>query len=444
LFLFFKKEILPSLTSLDTYLAALARDPTDAPTLANLGALLLCTGYTSAAITTFRHAVAAHPGDPNAHVRLANVLRQAGDVAARPAYEAALALDPLQHEAHQGLSYLLEGIDDAAADRHRALGFAGRALTTAPSRGPGPHSRVLQIVSAYGGNIPTGEILAAETCLVHTLVAEFADGVREIPPHDVVFNAIGDADRCAEGLTAAAHFLAGSRVRIINPPEKIVPTTRELNACRLSALAGVIAPRVKSFPRAALAGGPPPGFSYPFLVRSPGFQTGEHFVRIETQADLAVLPTLPGDRLMALEYLNARGKDGAARKYRAMFIGGAIYPIHLAISASWKVHYFTAGMNASAAHRAEEERYLSDMGSVLGPVAMAALQRVQTALGLDYGGIDFAVAEHGCLMLFEANATMILAPPAADAQWDYRRPAFARALRAARGLLTPPGPAAPT
>jgi hypothetical protein len=427
------------LTSVDDYLGVLARDPTNAAALAELGALLFRTGYTTASITTFQQAVAAHPRDPDAHVRLANVLRQAGDVTARAAYESALALDPLQHEAHQGLAYLLEGIDDDAAERHRTLGFAGRALTTAPSHGVGPHIRVLQIVSAHGGNIPTGEILDARSCIVHTLVAEFATDSIEIPQHDVVFNAIGDADRCARGLTAATNFLASRRTRVINPPEKILPTTREHNARRLGALPGVIAPRISSFPRAGLAVEPPKGFSFPFLVRSPGFQTGEHFIRIDTQADLPTLLALPGDRLIALEYLDARGPDGAARKYRAMFIGGTIYPIHLAISASWKVHYFTAGMNTIAAHRTEEQRYLSDMSSVIGPVAMAALQRVQATLGLDYGGIDFAVAADGRLMLFEANATMILAPPAAGAKWDYRRPAFERARNAARRLIMPIG-----
>jgi hypothetical protein len=440
LFLFFKKEILPFLTSVETYLAALARDPADAAILANFGDTLFRTGYTSAAITIFRQAVAAHPDDPDAHVRLANTLRQANHAAASASYQHALALDPLHHEAHQGLSYVLEGVDDAEAARHRALGFAARALTTAPASGAWPHTSVLRIVSAHGGNIPTREILDTESCVVHTLVAEFITESLEIPRHDVVFNAIGDADRCAQGLQTAAKFLAGRSARIINPPEKILPTTREHNARRLAGLAGVIAPRISTFPRAALMHGPPPGFAFPFLIRSPGFQTGEHFVRIETPADLAALHALPGDQLMALEFLNARGPDGAARKYRAMFIGGLIYPIHLAISASWKVHYFTAGMNASAAHRAEEQSYLAGMAAVLGPVAMAALDRVQTTLGLDYGGIDFAVAPDGRLMLFEANATMILAPPAAGAQWDYRRPAFERAVCAARTLVRKAAP----
>ena len=66
---------------------------------------------------------------------------------------------------------------------------------------------------------------------------------------------------------------------------------------------------------------------------------------------------------------------------------------------------------------------------------MAALAQVAAVLGLDYGGVDFAVAADGRLLLFEANATMTLAPPLPGAMWEYRRPAFERALEAARQLI---------
>jgi hypothetical protein len=62
------------------------------------------------------------------------------------------------------------------------------------------------------------------------------------------------------------------------------------------------------------------------------------------------------------------------------------------------------------------------------------LWRVAAALALDYAGIDFALARDGSLLLFEANATMIMPPPPADAIWDYRRAPIARAVAAARRL----------
>jgi hypothetical protein len=124
-----------------------------------------------------------------------------------------------------------------------------------------------------------------------------------------------------------------------------------------------------------------------------------------------------------------------ARKYRVMFIGGVAYPLHLAISADWKVHYFTAAAAADPVFRAEERRFLDDMPAVLGERAMAALAEIQVMLGLDYAGIDFGIAPDGSLLLFEANATMAIIPLAPDPIWDYRRRTVTGALTAARCLL---------
>jgi glutathione synthase/RimK-type ligase-like ATP-grasp enzyme len=55
---------------------------------------------------------------------------------------------------------------------------------------------------------------------------------------------------------------------------------------------------------------------------------------------------------------------------------------------------------------------------------MAALERIRDCLGLDYAGVDFAVGPGGDLLLFEANATMVIAPPGADERWAYRRAAI--------------------
>jgi glutathione synthase/RimK-type ligase-like ATP-grasp enzyme len=66
---------------------------------------------------------------------------------------------------------------------------------------------------------------------------------------------------------------------------------------------------------------------------------------------------------------------------------------------------------------------------------MAALRRVADALGLDYGGIDFGLDRDGNVLLFEANATMVVFPPGPDPIWDYRRRAIDAVLEAARRML---------
>ena len=137
-----------------------------------------------------------------------------------------------------------------------------------------------------------------------------------------------------------------------------------------------------------------------------------------------------------IQFLNARAVDGKVRKYRVMMIDGQLYPLHVAISSHWKIHYFTAEMAEQADHRAEDAEFLENMPGVLGPRAMQALAGIQATLGLDYGGIDFGLSAEGNVLLFEANATMVVNPPEPDQRWAYRRPAVERIFAAVRRMLT--------
>ena len=172
------------------------------------------------------------------------------------------------------------------------------------------------------------------------------------------------------------------------------------------------------------------------LLRSPGFHTGRHFVHVASLAAAEeAAESLAGEELLAIQYLDARGVDGMARKYRVMFIDGRLYPLHLALSADWKVHYFSADMAQDESFREEERRFLSNMPGVLGARAMRALEAIAAALDLEYAGVDFALSPDGSVLLFEANATMAMVPPGPDPKWDYRRAAIDAALKAARDML---------
>lgn len=426
------------------YLELIRRKPDDFGVLNDFGTLVLKAGYRSAARSLFGEAVRHHPNNPMGHVNLANLLLLMGEhEEARAHFEAALRADPGHIHAHRGMGNLLAELGDAAgARRHRDKGFNNDFLATLPYRGNRAPIKVLLLISAVGGNTPTASLLDDDVFQTTVLATEYYDGEIPLPPHDLVFNSIGDADICAEGLEAARKILARTARPIINHPLAVLKTGRASNAERLRGLPGVIVPRMVSLPRRALAEADAArvvarsDFSFPLLVRAPGFHTGHHFVRAEAAPELAAaVEKFPGDAAWLIEDLDARDATGMFGKFRVMIVDRQIYPLHLAISRDWKVHYFTADMADSANNRAKEAQFLTDMVSVLGRRGIAALQRIAAMLDLDYGGIDFAVNAQGDILFFEANATMVMVPLAADEKWAYRRPAFDNVFAAVRAML---------
>jgi glutathione synthase/RimK-type ligase-like ATP-grasp enzyme len=332
--------------------------------------------------------------------------------------------------------------DRAGASAHFIQGFRGHAVSTLPYRGDQPPIRLLQLVSSGGGNIPTSLFLDDTRFLTTVVVADHLDPATPLPPHQLIFNTIGDADLCGPALEMACRLAAQARAPVINDPRAVMRTGRIDNSRRLRDVRGVRTPRTDAIARTLLDGPvgtrelAARGFGFPLLLRSPGYHTGRNFILVADAGELAAaLDTLPGEELLAIEYLDARGRDGNARKYRVMIIDGRLYPLHLAISENWKVHYFTSDMADRPCHRDEEAAFLADMPAVLGERAMAALGGIRDRLGLDYAGVDFALGADGELLLFEANATMVIARPKEDPRWAYRQGAIDRALAAATAML---------
>jgi glutathione synthase/RimK-type ligase-like ATP-grasp enzyme len=278
-----------------------------------------------------------------------------------------------------------------------------------------------------------------QTCRI---VPDFHDPAEPLPEHDLVVNAVGDADQCGTSLEALVPLLGHTARPVLNRPERVQTTGRADNARLLGELEDVVTPRIVLLPREVLSGGAAAahlereGFTFPLLLRSPGFHEGSHFVRVEKPDELAgIAERLPGRELLAIQYLDARDADGKVRKFRAMMIDGRLYPLHKAISHDWMIHYATAEMAKSADHRAEDAAYLADMAGVLGPRAMAALERIRIAIGLDYAGADFSLGREGEVLLFEANATMAVPAPDKGEKWDFRRPAVERIQAAVREMI---------
>ena len=447
----------------DEFIKVLVREPQHPDALNKLGNVLIALGHRKAARIVYQEAVARHPDDPLSRVNIGNFLLENCErlVApeqvmealtlkreARAHFEEALRVKADFEMAHEGLSYVLGDLDEPEkAAWHRGEAFRNRHVIPLHYRGAKEPVTVLQLVSTRGGNVRLRRFL--DNRIFHTtiVVPEFFDVKTALPPHQLVVNAIGDAEGAAAALETVDVVLALTTAPVVNSPPAVRATGRSNNAKRLAQLPGVVTPITATIAREQLCDSRAKtthaettlaklGFGFPLLLRAPGFHTGQHFLRVENLEALpAALAELPGKELIAMQYLDARAADGKTRKYRVMMIDGQLHPVHVAISEHWKIHYYSAEMADRPEHRAEDAAFLENMADVLGPEAMNALERIQIVMGLDYGGIDFGLNAKGEVLVFEANATMAVNPPEPDARWNYRRAAYNRIHAAVQKML---------
>jgi glutathione synthase/RimK-type ligase-like ATP-grasp enzyme len=375
----------------------------------------------SAYIVALRH----DPGNVDAMTGLGALLATIGMIAeARVVLEETLRLHPTQADAHRFLVVVFAALgDQAAADVHSKQEFALRPIHVVPFAGTGNPVRLLIVVAAAGINTRTARFCDRRLFETITVAAEFIGDAAPIPAHDVVFNAIGEAEGTA-AIAAAQRFIARTDRRILNRPATIRATSRVENAARLGALPGVVTARTLRVARSravdpALAR----ELGLPFLLRVPGHHTGEYFERVDDPAQLdAALAHLPGEELLAMSFLDARDAEGRYRKFRVMIVDGKLYPLHAAVGTTWKLHFFSGTHGEQ--ERTLDEAFLADPQAVIGARAMSALHAIAGVLKLDYGGIDFAVDAAGNVLVFEANATMTVPEADLDPRFAYRTKAL--------------------
>ncbi len=417
----------------DAYVEVIKREPDHLGALGGLGTLLYNSGFRSAARLTYWEALKHHPDDLNTLVNLGNALLEAADLdEACALYRRAIAIDREFAAAHQGLSHALERIGrPEEAERPRRIGFSLLPVSVSPFRGEGTPVSLLLLSSAFRGNVPVDAVFDDRTFLIARLFTDYYDAELPLPPHDAIVNGIGDADLCGTSLAAAQRLLERANERAINAPALVMETGRATIARRLQGIEGLIVPSVEEFARNELERVE----RFPVLLRVPGFHTGERFERVGSREELPVAAkALTGERVLAIEPLDARGPDGTYRKYRVLVVGGAFFPVHLARSSQWKVHYFSADLVRTPEAIAEERAFLTDFRSAIGERASRALQAAAERIALDYFGIDFGLDRDGNALLFEANATMRAVVPAASDGDSARRRAAVAANAAFREL----------
>ena len=385
-----------------------------------------------------------YPNESTIHINLGNVFLEMGELAAAEKhFEAALRLDVDSALAHQGMACLFQrcGNNDRSL-YHRNKGFGKQPVFNLKYCGRGKPVQLLVLGSALEGNLPWRFLIDRQIFHTTLITVEYFDTSLPLPAHQLILNAIGDADICQAGLEIANQLIQRSQAPILNKPRLVEHTGRLMNSKRMGILPGVVVPHISLISQAEVDSGVVwenlvnEGLTFPILLRPPGFHGGNHFVRVENKAQFnAAFKELPGESQLAIQFLDSRAEDNLFKKYRVMIINGAFYPIHMAISSNWKVHYFSSDMADNSKYRAEEAVFLNDFTSYLGAQALSALEKTSQMLQLDYCGIDFGIDQKGNVLLYEANATMLICHSDNEKDNDYKRNAIENALAATKRMF---------
>jgi Flp pilus assembly protein TadD len=468
------------LDAVDCHRAALALAPANPVTHNNMGSVYYDLGRNGDAETAYRDAIALNPQYLEAWVNLGTVLRADAKWSdAEKCYRRALEIDPDSTAAMFALCSMLGKLcrNDAEVvalleqvirrepdhvDAYVELGNVQlrlgntaasweafrraqelRPLMTWPAAAAKPDFSAVFLDTPGAGSTPLDYLAGRASydrhfyCVVPDAEPGFFESLKA--KADVVFNMIADADNGTKILPFVTRIADRLDCPIVNHPRLILENDRETVARRLAGIPLCRIPKTvrcngheleKSAPEERL-----PEMGLPVLVRVAGTHGGDALDKCD---DWPAVKAFMAGRVDASyyvsEYIDYRSPDGYFRKYRWICMDGEIYPYHLAIHRDWKVHYFRTDMTDHDWMRHEEEEFLRTPQAVFDSSCMNALAAIAEATRLDYCGIDCGLDRNNNIVVFEANATMLVHDEKEDV-FAYKNPYIAKIKQAFDAML---------
>ena len=406
-----------------------------APFQANAAAIeQRAQGRLPEAIATLRSAIDQFPGTVVLHQNLAQMLYETNDVAgAISAHRAALRIED-SVTSHLALYELLQ----IASERNEALAHqrAGLRISRLFSHFAPNEQRSILALCAPGdwqANIPIDFLLDRETTSVHKFYLT-DETVPALPRYDVVWNIIAEAPEALPALGLANRLIIAQSRPALNQPANVVLIGRTMLHATLARTGAKTAP-VETISAALLRKGNLP-FAFPVIVRPVGSHAGHGLERIEhADACAAYVANHPTPPYFISPFIDYASADGYFRKYRIVYVDGVPYPVHLAISSKWMIHYYNAEMADHQWMRDEEAQFLEDPRVAFDGPRFETLVRIGEAVGLEYFGIDCAIDREGNVLVFEADAAMLVHTSDPVDLYPYKHQYVPRIYRAVEAMI---------
>ena len=308
--------------------------------------------------------------------------------------------------------------DESLALQAEALRLKSR-FTCRHARGEAIQVLVLVTGSDVMANAPIDFLCEDAEVTLHFLHLD-ATAPIEIPPHDVIFVAMGLSDANRPFLEPLTEILKSWESPVMNgAPERVLAMTRDAACEMFRDCAGVLAPsnlKVSRTTVEALAQGQGPGvgglsddFAYPMLIRPLDTHGGKGLERIDDEAGWrGYLDRYADHDFFLAPFVDYSDARGWFQKLRITFIDGRPYATHMAVSDHWLAHYISAGMLESAEKRALEAAWMAGFEQDFAVRHAGALSAIAERFGVDYFSIDCAETPDGRLLLFEADVASIV------------------------------------
>lgn len=380
--------------------------------------------------TLMRKAFARESLEPTAHALLERVRENAGDANAlldlslisQLGGDSALGLDFQRMALSIQQHFRLQSSSDPQALKVLVLRSRGVLMDDMPIECLVEHSDV-QVESLYlGQGIPAPAA---------------------IPDHDVAIVAVCESAANQRLLTDLDSLAACWPQPILNAPRCIAELGRDRLPRVVRHIDGMVA--VESYrisgqelhdtglssvsPDRAATGGD-------WIIRPVSSHAGRGLERLGSQQDLRnYLQSNEGSQFYVAPFVDYQSRDGIFRKYRIALIQGRAFPVHMALSRHWMVHYLNADMLNSHKNRHEEAAFLQNFEQTFGTKHGKALATIAQRIGLDYVVIDCAETREGALLLFEADNGAVVHSMDPSDVFPYKLPAMKNVFDAFMRLL---------
>jgi hypothetical protein len=359
-----------------------------------------------------------------------------------------LALDESNPQLLMNLSIAMQCLN------HRALGleFQSAALAivqtfTLPARMQPAQIRLLMLAThgSLQANTPLDCLLeGSDVALTVHFVNASLDTLADVPEHDLLFVGIAESDANRGLLAALGQQLQAWPRPVLNAPEHLVATGRDVASRLLQGIPGLVVPinhRLTRTQLLALAAGSntlsqiAPGLAYPVIVRPLGSQAGVDLRKVDGADDLGLyLMEVHETDFFLAQFVDYSDAQGQFRKIRIAFIDGEPFVGHMAVSSNWMIHYVNAGMYEDQDKRREEARFMDGFAGFVHR-HKATLSAISERMKLEYLVMDCAETPGGDLLLFEIDHVGVVHAMDVETLFPYKNAHIQKAQAAFRQML---------